>query len=101
MIENFYPSRLMGLISINNEREEIIQSSLKPLCWDDVEKNFIQEIQLRTDFDISFVTVPLNSIVHLLCVIPACGGQENKHFVALPKRNWSQFFRKLINQSTS
>ncbi len=55
---------------------------------------------MGTDFDILFVTVPTNSIVHPLCVFPDCGGQENKHFVVLPKRNWSQFFGNLINQST-
>ncbi len=73
---------------------------MKPLCWDDVEKNFIQEIQLGTDFDILFVTVPINLIVHPLCDIPDCGGQDNKYFVVSPKRNWSWFFGNLINQST-
>jgi hypothetical protein len=88
------------LASINNEQEAVIQCSLKPLCWDDVEKNFIQEIQLGTDFDILFVTFPIILIVHPLCVIPDCGGQDNKHFVVLPKRNWSRFFGNLINRST-
>ncbi len=45
-----------GFISINDEREAVVQCSLKPLSWDEVEKNFIQEIQLGTDFDVSFVT---------------------------------------------
>jgi hypothetical protein len=85
MIENIYSSQILGFISINNEQEVVIQRSLKPLCWDDVEENFIQEIQLGTDFDILFVTVPINSIVHLLCVILDHGGQDNKHFVVLPK----------------
>jgi hypothetical protein len=55
---------------------------------------------LGTDFDVSFVSVPINSIVHPLCVIPDCGGKDSKHFVVLPKRNWSWFFGNLINQST-
>jgi hypothetical protein len=38
MIENIYPSWILGFISINNEQEAVIQCSLKPLCWDDVEK---------------------------------------------------------------
>jgi hypothetical protein len=65
--------------------EAVIQGSLKPFCWDDVEKNFILEIQSGTNFDGLFVTAPINSIGHLLCVIPDCGGQQNKHFVVLPK----------------
>jgi len=97
MIENIYSSQILGFISINNEQEVVIQRSLKPLCWDDVEENFIQEIQLGTDFDILFVTFPIILIVHPLCVIPDCGGQDNKHFVVLPKRNWSRFFGNLIN----
>jgi hypothetical protein len=32
MIEIFYPSWLLGFISINNEQEAVIQCSLKPLC---------------------------------------------------------------------
>jgi hypothetical protein len=52
MIENIYPTWILEFISINNEREAVIQCSLKPLFWDEVEKNFIQEIQLGTDFDI-------------------------------------------------
>jgi hypothetical protein len=58
---------LIGFISINGECEAVVQCSLKPLSWDDVEKNFIQEIQSGTNFDVSFVTVPIESIVHPLC----------------------------------
>ncbi len=101
MIENIYPSQILGFISISNERQEaVIQCSLKPIYWDEVEKNFIQETQLGTDFDILFVTVAINLIVHPLCVIPDCGGQDKIHFLVLPKRNWSWFFGNLINQST-
>jgi hypothetical protein len=61
---------------------------MKPLCWDDIEKNFIQEIRLGADFDILFVTVQINLIVHPFCVIPDRGRQDNAHFVViLPKRN--------------
>jgi hypothetical protein len=38
MIENIYPSRILGFISINNKQETVIRCSLKPLFWDDVEK---------------------------------------------------------------
>ena len=85
-----------GFISINGEREAVVQCSLKPLSWDKVEKNFIQEIQLGTKFDVSFVTVPIESIVHPLCVFPDIGGSLQKHFVVLPSRNWSRFFGNQI-----
>ena len=94
--DSLYPSRLLGFISINGEREAVVQCSLKPLSWNEVEKNFIQEIQLGTKFDVSFVTVPIESIVHPLCVFPDIGGSLQKHFVVLPRRNWSRFFGNQI-----
>ena len=97
--DSLYPSRLLGFISINDEREAVVQCSLKPLSWDEVEKNFIQEIQLGTNFDVSFVTVPIESIVHPLCVFPDIGGSLQKHFVVLPSRNWSRFFGNQIISS--
>ncbi len=42
MIENIYLSQILGFISIKNELEAVIQCSLKTLCWNDVEKYFIQ-----------------------------------------------------------
>ena len=60
-IETYYPSLLHGFIIIDGEREAVVQCSLKPLDWDDVERNFIQSIQLGTDFDVSYVSVQFNS----------------------------------------
>ena len=91
-VETYYPSKLHGFISINGVREAVVQCSLTPLVWDDVEKNFIKAIQLGTVFEVSYVLVPLNSIVHPLCVFPDNGSDPEKHFVVLPKRNWSRFF---------
>jgi hypothetical protein len=39
-----------------------------------------------------FVTVPIEALVHPLCVIPDSGGDSNINFVVLRKRNWSRFF---------
>ncbi len=97
--DSLYPSRLLGFISINGEREAVDQCSLKPLSWDEVKKNFIEEIQLGTDFDVSFVTVPPQSIVHPLCVFPDIGGSLQKHFVVLLSRNLSCFFGNQIISS--
>jgi hypothetical protein len=36
---------------------------------------------LGTDFNISFVTVPIEALVHPLCVIPDCSGHRDIYFV--------------------
>jgi hypothetical protein len=46
---------------------------------------------LGTDFNISFVTVPLEALV-----IPDCGGDRDIYFVVLTKHSWSQFFGERI-----
>jgi hypothetical protein len=56
------------------------------------------ETQLGTNFHFSFVIVPIDSIVHPLCMFPDDGSnQTNKYFVVLPKRNWSRYFGKNIH----
>jgi hypothetical protein len=72
---------------------------LEAIDWDDVERNFIQSIQLGTDFDVSYVTVPIDAIVHPLCVFPDNGDDPDKYFVVLPKRNWSRVFGNIIHSS--
>jgi hypothetical protein len=57
---------------------------------------FFVKMQLGTDVNISFVTVPIESLVNPLCVIPDSGGDRDIYFVVLPKRNWSQFFEERI-----
>ncbi len=44
-------------------------------------------MKLGKDFNISFVTVPIEALVHPLCVIPDCHGDSNIYFVVFPKRN--------------
>ncbi len=55
-------------------------------------KVFFVKMKLGTDFNISFVIVPIETLVHPLCVIPDSGGDSDIYFVVLPKLNWSQFF---------
>jgi hypothetical protein len=92
IVENYYPSSLLGFITTNNTQEVVIQCSVNPIQWDTIQQNFIVEIQLGRNFNISFVTVPIKSIVHPLCIFPDDGDQTDKYFVVLPKRNWSCFF---------
>jgi hypothetical protein len=58
-------------------------------------------MKLGTDFKISFATVPIEGLVHPVCVIPDCGGDNNINFVVLPNCNWSQFFGERIIIATN
>jgi hypothetical protein len=58
-------------------------------------------MELGMNFNISFVTVPIEARVHPLCVIPDSGGDSNIYFVVLPKRNWSPFFGERIIIATN
>ncbi len=92
IVENYYPSGLLGFITTNSTQEAVIQCSVNPLQWDTIQQNFIVEIQLGRNFNVSFVTVPIKSIVHPLCIFPDDGDHTDKYFAVLPKRNLSCFF---------
>ncbi len=92
IVENYYPSRLLGFISANSTQEAVIQCSVNPIQWDPIQKNFIVEIQLGRNFNVSFVTMPIEFIVHPLCIFSDDGDQTDKYFVVLPERNLSHFF---------
>ncbi len=64
-------------------------------------KIFFAKMKFGTDFNFSFVTVPIEALVHRLCVIPDSGGDSNIYFAVLPKRNWSQFFGERIIITTN
>jgi hypothetical protein len=86
-VENYSPSRLLGFITTNKTYKVVIQCSINPNYWEDIQQNFIVETQLGTNFHVSFVIVPIDSIVHPLCVFPEDGSnQTNKYFVVLPKK---------------
>jgi hypothetical protein len=40
--------------------------------------------------------VPIEALVHPLCVIPDSSGDRDIYFVVLPKRYWSRFFGERI-----
>ncbi len=56
----------------------------------------IVSIEIGEDFGESFVVVPIEAIVHPLCVIPDDGDNLFQFFVILPKRNWSNYFGRSI-----
>ena len=87
-VENYYLSRLLGFITTNGKCEAVIQCSINPIDWNDIQQNFIVETQLGSNFHVSFVIAPIYSIVHPLCMFTDDGSdQTNKYFVVLPKRN--------------
>ncbi len=83
-IENHYPSKILGFLDIEGEREALIQCSIKPLVWSVVERDSIVKLKLGMDFKISFVTVPIECLVNPLCVNPDIGGDRDIYFVVLP-----------------
>ena len=77
VVETHYPSRVLGYLHIDGKQEAAIQCSSKPIDWNTVERQFIVPIKLGTDFNISFVTVPIDALVHPF--IFALGRNELRH----------------------
>jgi hypothetical protein len=100
-IENHYPSKILGLFSIEGKHEAVIQCSVKQLLWSTVERTFFVKMKSGTVFNISFVTIPIEALVHTLCVISDCGDDSNVYVVVLPKCNWSRFFGERIIITTN
>jgi hypothetical protein len=83
---------LLGFITSNGTHEAVIQCSLNPLSWEDIQQNFVVDIEIGQNFDVSFVFMPIELIVHPLCIIPDDGDNMNKYFVVLPKAKLEPFF---------
>ena len=91
-----YPSKILGFININGKDEAVVQCANKCLCWDELIKHFIIPINIGCQFEVTFVVVPIESIVHPLCCIPDDEENNNRFVVVLPKRNWSAYFSNHI-----
>jgi len=91
-INRLYPSRILGFISVFDQVEAVVHCSKKHLSWEDLLTKFIATVVLGTDFNVSVVVVPIDAIVHPLCVIPDDNNDMERYFVVLPKRNWSVYF---------
>ncbi len=95
-IENFYPSKIIVFLAIEGKGEALIQCFVKPLLWSVVERFVFVKMKFGMDFNISVVMVPIEALVHPLCVIPDSGGDRDICFVVLLKHNWSRFFGERI-----
>ena len=100
----YYPSLILGFVTLplkNDlsilENYAAVRTSIRPVPWEQVEKNFVQEFKLSTDVHDDHVLVPLESIVYPLIVFHDHGGTSNSFFVTLPKRCWGKYFSDQIN----
>ncbi len=72
----YYPSKILGFVTINGTSEAVIQCSERPLIWSELERNMFEKTIVGTDTNVSYVSVPISALVHPLCVIPDYGGQH-------------------------
>ncbi len=45
-VEDYYPSRLLGFITTNKTREEVIQCSINPIDWEVIQKKLLLRLSL-------------------------------------------------------
>ena len=95
-VENCYPAKIIGFVTINNITEAIIHSTEKPVNWSAVEENFVVRMNLGSRADVSIVSVPVSSLVHPLCALPDYGSNSLSYIILLPKHNWSRYFENKI-----
>jgi hypothetical protein len=99
LVETYYPSGILGYVSIDGKQEAAIQCSSKPILWNTVTAKFIVQIKLGMNFNISFNTVPIDALVNPLCVIPDNSKEGcDTFYVVLPKSNWSRYSGKTCNK---
>ena len=91
-VENFYPAKILGFVTINNVTEAVIHCAEKPFNWSEVEEKFIVRTKLGSTLSVSIVSVPISSLVHPLCALPDYGNDSLSYIIVLPKRNWSRYF---------
>ncbi len=83
---------------MEGEVEAVVQCSVDSLEWLRVEEEFIVHFCLCSDFERSYVTVPISVLTHPLCVVVPDYGRDDEYsyMVILPRRNWSQYFSSFI-----
>jgi hypothetical protein len=59
-IETFYPSRLLGFITSNGTREAVIQCSLSPLSWEDIQQTLLLILKLDKTLMLLLFLCPSN-----------------------------------------
>jgi hypothetical protein len=63
------PQKILVYCLLKENCEAVTQCSIKPLLGVQWKESFVK-MKLGMDFNASFITVPIESLVHPLCVIP-------------------------------
>ena len=98
--ENLYPSKILGFVELpyGMVQYAVVQCSVSPVPWDILERKFTLELNLGTCFNVSFVIVPVSSIVHPLCVFPNYGSNDSTSYFLYCQKKLEQL---LYNESKS
>ena len=106
-VRSHYPALVLGFINLpehsdSDTMEElaVVRTSINPVAWGDVEKDFVHEFMLSSDLTQCHVAVPIQAIVYPLIVFHDHGGNKNKFFITLPKRSWAKYFSDQIRWRT-
>ena len=68
-IENYYPARILGFVTINNVPEAVVHCSEKPINWTDMDDNFIVRTKLGSSAEPhETIFPPGTEVVALSCV---------------------------------
>ena len=71
-------------VDLNKYYITIMRSS-SPLAMEDLKENVLKKFQVRVGDVDDFCVVPLNSIVHPLCVLQNYSGNKREYWIILPK----------------
>jgi hypothetical protein len=71
---------------IDGKPKAVIQCSVKPILWMTVKKHVIVPVKLGTNFNILFITVPIDALVHPLCALPDLGGETDAFFYCITQK---------------
>jgi hypothetical protein len=89
----YYPSKILGFVTIHGRRKVAVQSAHEPMDWEHLENSFFVRGKLDMNFEVSFILIPVTAIVLPLCVVPNFGGLPGEFICLLPKTNWGKYFR--------
>ena len=93
----YYPSKIIGFIRVNNEVQAVVQCSKRPIPWSALEEKFICSFDLCSDSGQEQI-VPISSLTYPLCVVHDYGANADKYLLVLPKREWSGYFSRYVKR---
>jgi len=99
--DEHYPARILGFFDDSESDTSVmavVQSSpaSSPMSMERMGKDFISKFHMPDNLDECTYAVPIESIVHPLCVFKNYGGPNREYFCTLPQRKWCRYFGELI-----